>query len=380
MKILIAPDSFKNSLTAVHVAEAIAEGILHVYPDSNIIKLPMADGGEGTVDALVAATGGTKVRVATKDPLMRDIEASYGFLDNHTAVIEMAAASGIERLSTSELNPLIATTYGTGLLIRDAIEKGAKKIITGLGGSATNDAGAGMAQALGAKLTDSSGKELKAGGKYLKNLKAVNLEKLKAFTRNIEFVTAVDVNNPLLGERGATYTYGPQKGADSAMLKTLESSLTQFADVMEKALNTSLRDTKGSGAAGGMAAGLIAFLDASVRGGFDLISELSKLESHIENADLVITGEGKIDGQTAYGKTPHGVGQLARKHHKAVVAFAGTLDGGYETMIGNPFSNLYPITEKPVSLEEAMKDTYSLLVRASARMFRSFVLGKQLKD
>ncbi len=378
MKIVIAPDSFKNSLTASKVADAIAEGILHVSPKEDIILLPMADGGEGTVDALVKATSGKEITVNTKDPLMRDIEASYGFLDDTTAVVEMAAASGIERLTKDELNPLETTTYGTGLLIKDAIQKGAKKIIIGLGGSATNDAGAGMAQALGASLKDVSGKELSPGGGSLQNLKTVELSKLKELTKGIEFITAVDVNNPLLGAKGATYTYGPQKGAGPKALESLEKGLQNFADVMEDYLDTSIRDIEGAGAAGGMAAGLIAFLGAELRGGFELISDLCTLEQHIREADLVITGEGKMDAQTAYGKTPFGVAQMAAKHRKPVVGFAGTLDDGYERMIGHPFNNLYPITEKPVSLEYAMNNASQLLTKAAERLFRSLKLGSEL--
>lgn len=379
MKIVVAPDSFKNSLSAVKVADAIADGILNVSPNAQIVRLPMADGGEGTVDALVKATKGRKVTVNTKDPLMRDIEASYGFLDEHTAVVEMAAASGIERLTKDELNPLETTTYGTGLLIKDAIRKGAKKIIVGLGGSATNDAGAGMAQALGAKLKDASGMDLNHGGYALRNLKSVDLSSLQKLTQGIQFITAVDVNNPLLGVKGATYTYGPQKGAGHQELESLEKSLQNFADVMEEHLSTSFRDIEGAGAAGGMAAGLIAFLGAEVRGGFELISDLCRLEQHIREADLVITGEGKMDAQTAYGKTPFGVAQMAAKHKKPVVGFAGTLDDGYEKMIGHPFNNLYPITEKPVSLEYAMKDAARLLTKAAERLFRSLKLASELK-
>ncbi len=379
MKIVVAPDSFKNSLSAVKVADAIADGVLNVSPNAQIVRLPMADGGEGTVDALVKATEGRKITVNTKDPLMRDIEASYGFLDAHTAVVEMAAASGIERLTKDELNPLETTTYGTGLLIKNAIRKGAKKIIVGLGGSATNDAGAGMAQALGASLKDAYGKEINPGGLSLRNLKSVDLSSLQELTQGIQFITAVDVNNPLLGEKGATYTYGPQKGAGSRELESLEKSLQNFADVMEDHLKISFRDIKGAGAAGGMAAGLIAFLGAEVRGGFELISDLCRLEQHIREADLVITGEGKMDAQTAYGKTPFGVAQMAAKHKKPVVGFAGTLDDGYEKLVGHPFNNLYPITEKPVSLEYAMKDASRLLTKAAERLFRSLKLGSHLK-
>lgn len=371
MKIVIAPDSFKHSLSAVAVADALSRGILSAMPRAHIVRLPLADGGEGTVEALVTATGGHKETISTKDPLMRTITTSYGFLDKKTAVVEMAAASGLERLQNGELNPLKTSTYGTGILISDAIKKGAEKIIIGLGGSATNDGGAGMAIALGAVLRDAAGNPIEGNGGSLAQLHHVDLTQMQSRIKGVTFVTAVDVNNPLLGENGATYVYSAQKGADEAMQNTLEQNLTHFADVMEDYTGKSFRYIKGAGAAGGMAAGLICFLNATVRGGFTLISELTRLEEHIRDADLVLTGEGKLDDQTAYGKTPYGVALMARKHNKPVVAFAGTLASGYDKMLGDPFTNFYPITEGPVSLEEALADAEILLERAAERMIRS---------
>jgi len=374
MKIIIAPDSFKSSLSAVGVADALARGIFSAMPGAEIVRLPMADGGEGTVDALVTATGGTKVTITTKDPLMRAIEASYGFVDEYTAVVEMAAASGLERLRREELNPLKTSSYGTGVLIRDAISKGATKIIAGLGGSATNDGGTGMAQALGAIFKDAEGNEVEGNGGSLHKLNHVDLSALKKQTRGVEFITAVDVANPLLGKNGATYVYSGQKGADAGMKKTLEHNLTHFADVMEEVTGKSFRNIAGAGAAGGMAAGLICFLEAQTRSGFSLISELTQLEEYIREADLVITGEGKLDDQTPYGKTPYGVAQLAKKHHKPVVAFAGALANGYLKMLDNPFDNFYPIADRPMSLEQALEEAPELLERAAARMIRSIKL------
>ncbi|MGM0567087.1 MAG: glycerate kinase [Bacteroidota bacterium] len=374
MKIVVAPDSFKHSLSAVEVAAAISKGIRSIHPEADIIQLPVADGGEGTVEALTTATGGKKINIETYDPLMRPITATYGFIDSTTAVIEMAAASGLERLQKGEENPLKTSTYGTGLLMLDAIKKGARKIITGVGGSATNDAGAGMARAMGAILKDKDGHELEGNGKSLQHLHEVHLETLKENIRNTTFVTAVDVDNPLLGPSGATYVYGGQKGAGENTKKILEKSLTRFADVMEKQTGKPFRNMPGAGAAGGMAAGMVSFLNAELQNGFTLISELCQLEETIKTADFVITGEGKLDEQTAYGKTPYGVAKLAQKHNKPVFAFAGALGNNYQKLLGTSFTNIYPITEKPVTLEEALSEASQLLERAAARMMRSILL------
>lgn len=374
MKIVIAPDSFKHSLSAVQVAAAISNGIRSVHPEADIVQLPVADGGEGTVEALTTATGGKKISIETYDPLMRPITATYGFIDSTTAVIEMAAASGLELLQKGEENPLKTSTYGTGLLMLDAIKKGARKIITGVGGSATNDAGAGMARAMGAVLMDKNGNELEGNGESLQHLHQVHLETLRKNIQNTTFVTAVDVDNPLLGPSGATYVYGGQKGADENTKKILEKSLTRFADLMEEQTGKPFRNMPGAGAAGGMAAGMVSFLDAELKNGFTLISELCRLEETIKTADLVITGEGKLDEQTAYGKTPYGVAKLALKHNKAVIAFAGALGNNYQKLLGTSFTNIYPIAEKPVALEEALSEASQLLERAASRMMRSILL------
>lgn len=374
MKIVIAPDSFKHSLSAVQVAAAISNGIRSVHPEADIVQLPVADGGEGTVEALTTATGGKKISIETYDPLMRPITATYGFIDSTTAVIEMAAASGLELLQKGEENPLKTSTYGTGLLMLDAIKKGARKIITGVGGSATNDAGAGMARAMGALLMDKNGNELEGNGESLQHLHQVHLETLRKNIQNTTFVTAVDVDNPLLGPSGATYVYGGQKGADENTKKILEKSLTRFAEVMEGQTGKPFRDMPGAGAAGGMAAGMVSFLDAELKNGFTLISELCRLEETIKTADLVITGEGKLDEQTAYGKTPYGVAKLAQKHNKPVIAFAGALGNNYQKLLGTSFTNIYPIAEKPVALEEALSEASQLLERAASRMMRSILL------
>lgn len=377
MRILIAPDSFKHCLPGVKVADALASGIKSVLEDVEINTIPLADGGEGTVQALVAATGGKKRRIKAHDPLMRDIEAEYGIIYENTAVIEMAAASGLELLSHEERNPMITTTYGTGELIRDAVEQGFSKIIVGVGGSATNDGGAGMAEALGARLLDKNDEPLDKGGGQLGSLFRVDLYGLMPELKNVEITVAVDVKNLLTGKNGASMVYAAQKGANPNMVDDLEKNLIHFANILEETTGRKFRDIEGSGAAGGLAAGLVGFLGASIGKGFEMISELVHLEELIKKADLVITGEGQIDKQTGFGKTPYGVATLARKYHKQIVGFAGTLGEGYETLLGAYFDNLYPITEKPVRLEEALHDAYPLLQKAAARMARSFLIGSR---
>jgi len=378
MKILIAPDSFKHSLTGAEVAEAIKSGIHSILKEATIHTLPLADGGEGTVAALVASTGGKKRRIAVHDPLMRKIEAEYGIINDDTAVIEMAAASGLELISNEERNPLVTTTFGTGELIKDALDNGFKKIIIGVGGSATNDAGAGMAQALGARLLNDKGEDIDKGGGHLDKLKRIDLSHLNPALSDTSIHVAVDVKNPLTGEQGATKVYAPQKGADPTMVDMLERNLAHFADVIWQSTGNNVKDIPGGGAAGGLAAGLAGVLGANIENGFNLISKIIGLERYMKDADLVITGEGMIDSQTAFGKTPHGVAMLAKKYKIPVVGFAGTLGEGYNQLLSSVFDNLYPITEKPVKLDEALHAAEHLLFQASARMMRSLLLGNKI--
>ncbi|MCF8338806.1 MAG: glycerate kinase, partial [Bacteroidales bacterium] len=272
----------------------------------------------------------------------------------------------------------ITTTYGTGELIREAIEKNFKRIIIGVGGSATNDAGAGMAEALGAKLLNKDGEEIEKGGGQLDKLAKIDLTGLMPEVKDTEIIVAVDVRNPLTGPDGATRVYAPQKGADESMVEQLENNLNHFARKITETNGRKIKDVPGGGAAGGLAAGLAGFLDAGIQNGFNLISELIRLEETIKEADLVITGEGMIDYQTGYGKTPHGVAMMAKKYDIPVVGFAGTLGEGYEKLLKSSFDNLYPITDKPVNLEEAMHNADELLAKAAARMARSLILGKRL--
>jgi glycerate 2-kinase len=378
MKITIAPDSFKNCLSAKAVAHHLAIGIQSVIANAEIFEIPVADGGEGTLDALVTATDGKFHWVNVKDPLMRDIRARIGLLNNNLAIIEMAEASGLERLQPEEYNPMSATTYGTGQLINAAIELGATEIIVAVGGSATNDGGAGMAQALGAKLKDADGNELMPGAEALPALHTIDLSAIRKKIAGIDVKVAVDVKNPLLGPNGATTVYGMQKGASEAMIPLLEKNLLHYAEVLEKALNINVRDLSGGGAAGGLAAGLVAFLNARIVPGFEVVSKITKLESFISKSDLVITAEGRMDGQTRFGKTPYGVAQTAAKYGKPVFGFAGMLGGGYEILLNEGFSSLYPIAPGPLSLETSIAQAPRLLQQAAARMARTLLAGRNL--
>ncbi|MDF1575010.1 MAG: glycerate kinase [Bacteroidales bacterium] len=371
MNILIAPDSFKDSLSAMEVAVALGRGIQKILPDASCVLLPMADGGEGTVEALIDATKGRRVELKVMDPLMREIGSFYGITgDGKTAVIEMAAASGIELLKAGERNPWVTSTYGTGQLIGDALDHGVKKILLGIGGSATNDGGAGMAQALGVRFRGKSGLLDVQGGGVLGEVVRIGMEGLDPRLAEVEIVAACDVDNPLTGPRGASFTYGPQKGAHEEMAGKLDRNLFHLAELVRNQLGKEVDQLPGAGAAGGLGAGLMAFLGARLVGGFDMIAALVGLEEKIREADLVITGEGKMDAQTPYGKTPFGVAQIARKAGLPVIGVAGTLDEGASVLYEMGFDLLMPIQEKPGDLEASLKNGEQLLERCGERMAR----------
>lgn len=371
MNILIAPDSFKDCLKARQVALAIQQGMEKVLPGATYQIAPMADGGEGTVESVIDATLGRKVELSVRDPLMREIRSFYGITgDGNTAVIEMAAASGIELLDPSERNPWITSTFGTGQLIGDALDQGCKQILLGIGGSATNDGGAGMAEALGVSFLDGKGRKVKPAGGFLDQVERIQMEGLHPAISSADIQVACDVNNPLTGTEGASAVYGPQKGANVEMVKKLDAHLDHFAGLMRDQLGKEVAMVPGAGAAGGLGAGLMAFLDARLTRGFDLVAETVRLEEKIRNADLVITGEGKMDGQTQYGKTPYGVAQLARKHHKVVIGLAGTLEEGAEILYEQGFAVLMPIVEKPVDLAYALDHAAYLLEQTGERIAR----------
>jgi len=378
MNILIAPDSFKDCLSSKKVAQNIEKGIRRIIPEANIKILPVADGGEGTVEALVDATGGKIVKVNVHDPLMRKIESFFGILgDKKTAVIEMAAASGIELLKENERNPWITTTYGTGELIRHALDKGCEKFVIGVGGSATNDAGVGMAQALGAKFLNSQGKQIGYGGGTLNEISEIDLTNLDNRIKRSQILVACDVDNPLYGPEGAAFVYSPQKGADKQMVIKLDENLRHFANVIKEVLNINVRNIKGSGAAGGLGAGLMVFLKAKLRPGFEIIKEIVKLEKEIDKADIVITGEGRIDYQTQFGKMPYGIAQLANKFNKPLIAIAGSLGERVEELYAKGFDYIIPVIDKPMDMEYAMKNADVLIQNAAERTFRLILLTKR---
>ena len=357
MKIVIAPDSFKESMTALEVASEIEKAFKAVIPDVEIVKIPVADGGEGTVQSLVDASGGQIVALEVRGPLDEPVKAFYGLIpDRGLAVIEMAAASGLHLLPLDQRNPLITTTFGTGELIKDALDKGVKELIIGLGGSATNDGGMGMARALGAKFLDGDGNELGRGGSELSALARIDTRGLDPRLAEITVNVACDVDSPLCGPNGASVVYGPQKGATPAMVEQLDNALANYARVIENNLGKSVEHIPGSGAAGGMGAGILTFLNAKLKPGVEIVMDAVKIESAIENADLVITGEGRIDRQTLHGKTPVGVATRAKKYSKPVIAIAGSLSDDANIVLDHGIDAIFSCVPRCVSLSEALEN------------------------
>lgn len=381
MKILVSPDSFKGSLTALDAAQAMQKGILSAKEDFgitesiDIIIIPMADGGEGTVDAIVSANHGRIIKTRVLDPLGREIGSFFGVLPDNTAVIEMAAASGLNLIKSDERNPMKTTTYGTGQLIKAALDIGCKNIIIGIGGSATNDGGAGMAQALGAKFLDKNGDDLKLGGGYLNELDKIDISGLDSRIKDVNFVIASDVRNPLCGPEGASAVYGPQKGASYEMVKILDENLEHLAQVIKKDLGRDVKDLLGAGAAGGLGAALLAFLDAKSRQGIEIVMELSNFREKVKDVDLILTGEGATDYQTKFGKVPFGVAQVAKKYNKPVICVSGSLLTGYEELYNCGISAMFSIINKPMDLKEAMERGNKLLEKAVSNIMKSLFLG-----
>lgn len=354
MKVIVAIDSFKGSLSSYELGEAIDKGVKKVYPQSEVIKVPIADGGEGTVESLVQGTNGKFVKVQVHNPLMKKIEARYGIMGDGTGIIEMAEASGLPLISKEERNPMKTTTYGTGELIRDAVEKGCRNFIIGIGGSATNDAGVGMLQALGYKFLDENKKELLQGGEVLSKIKFIDdTNKMKELDE-CNFLIACDVDNPFYGERGAAEVYGRQKGATEEMVKLLDLGLKDFSSVIEKSMGIDVSNLEGAGAAGGLGGGLVAFLNGKLAPGIEIVLEKVELENKLKDADFVITGEGRLDFQTAMGKAPVGVAKVAKKYEIPVIGLAGGVaDEAVETH-KKGIDSFFSIINYPVSLEEAM--------------------------
>ncbi len=374
MKIIIAPDSFKGSLTSSQVCAAIKKGIRKADENIDIVSIPMADGGEGTVDALMNSLGGSKIQVWVKDPLFRRIKAQYGILeDGKTAVIEMASASGLALLSLKERNPMNTTTYGTGELIKDALDRGCRKFIIGIGGSATNDGGIGMAAALGARFYDSEGNEIELTGSGLTKLDSIDLRELDPRVKESSFSVFCDVENPLYGPSGAAYVYGRQKGADDDMIEKLDNGLRRLSETVEKDLGKSVASIPGAGAAGGLGAGLVAFLNAKLEKGIDLLMETIGFEEQIKDADLIITGEGKMDEQTKYGKTIFGIIKAARKQGIPVVGICGSIGDGVEELYTEGLNSVFSIVNRPMPLWQSIEQTSELLTSTAENVIRLFL-------
>jgi len=379
VRIVIAPDSFKGSLTALEAANAMEEGLKRVFPKAEIVKVPMADGGEGTVQSLVDATGGRIVKKVVTGPLGDKVEAQFGILgDGRTAVIEMASASGLPLVPPDKRNPMVTTTYGTGELIKAALDMGCRRFIIGIGGSATNDGGGGMAQALGVKLLDKDGNDIPFGGGGLLKLDRIDISTLDPRIAESEIVVACDVDNPLTGPRGAARVYSPQKGATPEMVEILDKALERFAEAVKRDLGRDIKDVPGAGAAGGLGAGLMAFLNAKLQLGVDIVIEATGLEEKVKGADLVITGEGGIDSQTVYGKTPIGVAKVAKKFGIPVLAVAGGISDDASVVYEHGIDGLMSIIPRPITLDEAMAQGPKLLSDAAERIARLLVVGSKL--
>lgn len=371
MKVLICPDSFKDCLEAAEVANCIAEGIKRVDSTAEITQIPLADGGEGFVQTMLAALGGQLITQEVLDPLGRPIQAFFGMLDDQqTAVIEMAAASGIELLQPDERNPLTASTFGTGQLMQAAMAKSCRKLIIGIGGSATNDGGTGMAKALGFRFLDKNGQEIAEGGGSLNQLATIESSDVFSLLKKTTILTACDVTNPLTGPEGASAIYGPQKGATPDLVDLLDRNLEHLSVIIAKDLQLDVLKLPGGGAAGGLGAGLVAFAGATLLNGFEIVKKETGLEQAILQSDVVITGEGKMDRQTKQGKTPWGVAQLAKKHGKPCIGIAGFLGEGYRELYSEGFTSVFALPNGPASLHESIQQAPRLLADKAEQIFR----------
>ncbi|MGW8824541.1 glycerate kinase family protein [Paenibacillus lautus] len=369
--IVLAPDSFKESMTAKEVCEAMERGIKKGNPNVTCIHVPMADGGEGTMQSLVDATGGTVHTVTVTGPLGDQVEASYGISgDGSTGVLEMASASGIHLVPIAQRNPLVTTTYGTGELIKACLDHGVSRLLIGIGGSATNDGGAGVVQALGGKLLDAEGKELAFGGGELGRLARLDLSGFDPRLQDVEVEVACDVTNPLCGETGASHVFGPQKGATPEMIEQLDRNLRHYAGVMKQQLGKDIIDYPGAGAAGGLGGGLMVFLNGTLKKGIDMVVDYTGLEEKVRQADMVWTGEGGMDFQTQYGKTPFGVARVAKKHGKPVVALAGRVGDGIDVLYDQGMDAIFGIMPGASTLSEALANGVHNVERTSENIVR----------
>jgi glycerate kinase len=379
MKVLIASDSFKGSLSSLEVGWAMADGIKNVVPDAAVRIIPIADGGEGTVDAMVIACEGEYLTYTVTGPLGDPVQAKIGIIRDGIAVMEMAAASGLPLVPKEKRNPLITTTRGTGELIRYALDHGIRKILIGIGGSATNDGGTGMARALGIRFLDEKDNELPEGGGSLLNLQRIDFSGIDKRVHDLEITVMCDVDNPLCGSRGASAVYGPQKGATPEMVAHLDSCLSNLADIIKRQTGNDIKDIPGAGAAGGLGAGLMAFTGAVLKSGTEAILETIKFDEMAADVDLVITGEGRMDAQSAFGKVPMGVAIRAQKQGTPVIAIVGSVGEGAENIYQHGISAIVPIVNRPMLLEEAMAEGKELTVKAAEMAARLIIAGLKMK-
>ncbi|MCJ7842159.1 glycerate kinase [Lederbergia sp. NSJ-179] len=375
MKIVIAPDSFKGSVSAKEAAISIERGIKKAFPDAETVLVPVADGGEGTMENLVAATNGQEIEITVTGPLGQPVQAQFGVLgDRQTCVIEMASASGLHTIASSERNPLKTTTYGTGELIKKALDLGYRHFVLALGGSATNDGGAGMLQALGLQLLDVEGNEIGFGGGELCHIDRVITDRLDERIKESHFLIASDVDNPFIGENGASHVFGPQKGATPEMVEILDQNLSHWADLIERTTGIRIHDRPGAGAAGGIGGAFQAFFPSEMKRGIDVVLEFTKLEEKLAGADLVLTGEGQVDFQTAFGKTPMGVAEMAKKQYIPTIIVAGSVGENIETLYPYGVIGIYSMVNGPMSLEVAMEKAEILLAKTAEQICRTYFL------
>ena len=380
MKIVIAPDSYKESLSALEVATAIEQGFREIWPDADYVKIPVADGGEGTVEAMVAATQGHLVHVDVTGPLGNTIQAFYGLSgDERSAFIEMAAASGLEQVPAGLRDPLKTTSWGTGELIRHALDAGVEHIIIGIGGSATNDGGAGMVQALGAKLLDTQNNDIAHGGAGLESLARIDISQLDQRLTACRIEVACDVTNPLTGEEGASAVFGPQKGATPEMISRLDRALTHYAQLIVRDLDVNVLVLAGGGAAGGMGAARYAFCGAQLRGGIEIVTDALHLDACVADADLVVTGEGRIDSQTIHGKVPVGVAKVAKRYNKPVIGIAGSLTADVGVVHEHGLDAVFSVIYTICTLDEALKNASDNVRMTARNVAATLKAGQQLR-
>ncbi|ENM3848616.1 glycerate kinase [Vibrio cholerae] len=377
MKVVIAPDSFKESLTAKQACDSIQSGLARVWHDAKFVAIPVADGGEGTVQSLVDATQGRLVEVKVMGPQGKRVEAFYGMLgDNQTAVIEMAAASGLHHVPLAQRDPKLTTSFGSGELIRHALDQGVTKLIIGLGGSATNDGGVGMLAALGARFTNADGDPIQLTGGGLRELTHIDLQDFDPRLQHCDILVACDVNNPLCGDKGASAVFGPQKGATPEDVQLLDDALLQFGLLTEKVTGKMVLESAGAGAAGGMGAALLAYTQARLRPGIEIVLETVQLAHQVSDADLVITGEGRIDSQTVHGKTPMGVAKVAKRFDVPVLALCGCTGDNYQAVYQCGIDAVFAAVPRAMSLEDALKESDFNLADLAENVARLWVLSK----